>query len=77
MSFHNKDANIGDLKKINKIINKTKEGETLVRYSRIGDFRNLKILAISDASYLKFEDKKSVSGYFIFLSEEDEERVAP
>ena len=50
----------------------------MIRYTRIGDLSDLKILAVTDAAYLKLEDKtKSVLGRFIFMTNNDESVVAP
>ena len=78
MSSHGKDATKKDLKAINKIIKKAKEHESKIKYSRIGNLEDLKILAVTDGAYLKLEEKtKSVSGRFIFLSNKEETKVVP
>ena len=57
MSSHGKDATKKDLKAINKIIKKAKEHESKIKYSRIGNLEDLKILAETDGAYLKLEEK--------------------
>ena len=77
ISSHNKDATIGDLRSVNKVIRKAKMYGTFVRYSHIGEFNDLKILAITDGAYLKLEEKTmSVMGRFIFLSNKEETKVS-
>ena len=62
-STHNKDAKIRDLKNLNKAIDKVKKIKGVVKYGKVGDFKELKILAISDGSYLKLdENNRSVRG---------------
>ena len=78
LSFHNKKATVADLKKTNKIIRKAKQSKDVVRFSKIGKYESLKILAISDGSYCKLENKvRSVSGKFVFLTISEETIVAP
>ena len=78
LSCHTKCATIGDMKDANKAIRKAKAYEGKIRYGRVGDFSKVKILGISDASYLKQEEKtKSVMGRTIFLSNPEEDKVAP
>ena len=78
MASHTRDATVGTIKELNKIIRKTKKINGKVRYGRIGDFKDLKVLAISDASYCKTEEKsKSIEGRIIFLSNLEESRVSP
>ena len=49
-----------------------------MKFSRIGDIDDIKVLAMTDAAYLKLEDKtKSVMGRILFLSNSDETRVVP
>ena len=69
MSYHNKDARINDIQKINKVIRKVKAGDSVVKFSQLGNIENLKVLAVSDAALYKTEEKtKGVAGRFIFLS---------
>ena len=78
LSCHTKNATVADMKEANKAIKKAKANPGEIRYGRVGNFENLKILGISDASYLKQEERtKSVMGRMIFLSSLQEDRVAP
>ena len=78
MSCHNRDAKIEDLKEMNKLIKRATEHDTVIRYSKVGNFEDLKILGISDGAYLKLEEKtKSVAGRIIFLSNLEETVVSP
>ena len=62
----------------NKAIRKSKSYPGEIRYEKVGDLNNLTVLGISDASYLKQEERtKSVMGRMIFLSTQLEENVAP
>ena len=77
ISRHNKDATVGDLRSVNKVIRKAKMHDTFVKYSHIGEFDDLKILAITDGAYLKLEEKTmSVMGRFLFLSNKEETKVS-
>ena len=63
MSYKNKNARVEDVKEMNKIIRKAKQEPSEVLFSKIGDFKDLKVLVISDGSYIKLEDKtRSVGG---------------
>ena len=78
MSSHGKDATKKELKAINKVMKKAKEHESLIRYSKVGEFEDLKILAVTDGAYLKLEQKtKSIMGRFLFLSNKEETKVVP
>ena len=78
MSSHGKDATKKDLKAVNKVIKKAKEHGSTIKYSKVGDFEDLKILAVTDGAYLKLEQKtKSVMGRFLFLSNKEESKVVP
>ena len=74
MSMKNKNATVGDLNKMNKIIKKAKEGaeDSKINFGRIDDFENLKIYGFSDASYKSVDDKvRSVEGRILFLTNGD------
>ena len=78
LTRHNKDATIGDLKQLNKVVKKAKAKDTFVKYCTIGDPEDLKIVAITDGAYLKVEDKtKSVRGMFAFLTNKSESKIVP
>ena len=78
LSCHTKSATVGNIKDANKAIRKAKAYKGEIRYGRIGDLSNIKILGISDASYLKQEERtKSVMGRMVMLSSLEEEKVAP
>ena len=78
LAGYNKEATVQNLKSINKVVDKAKKVDGLVRYSRIGDLSDLKILAISDGGLNRREERtQSVMGKTIFLSNMDETRVAP
>ena len=77
LSTKNKEASYADLRKANKILKKVQKEEVSVKYSRLGDLENLKILAFTDSSYRNDSDKiKSIGGRFIALGNEKGE-VSP
>ena len=62
----------------NKIIRKAKSGDSFIKYGHIGEFKNLKILTHTDASYSTMEERtKSVSGKIVFTSNMNESVVSP
>ena len=49
-----------------------------MEYKKVGSYGDLKIVAISDASFKKIDSgAKSVAGRIVFLSNKDETRVSP
>ena len=53
-----------------------KEKRVKIKYTRIREMKNLKIIAIIDGSYNKLEEKTiSVAGRIIFLTNEKEDVV--
>ena len=78
LAGHNKDATVASMRKINKTVDKAKKTKGVVKYSRIGTFSDLKILAISDGGLNRMEDRTlSVMGKTLFLSNQEETRVSP
>ena len=78
LSCHTKSATVGNIKEANKAIKKAKAYPGVIRYGRVGDLKSVKVLGISDASYLKQDERtKSVMGRMIFLSSHEEDKVAP
>ena len=76
MSMKTRNATVSDVKKLNKIVRKAKESESIVRFTRIDDFKNLKIVGLADASYRSQDEKvRSVEGRVIMLT--NGIRVAP
>ena len=65
----NKFAQISDIKKANKILKKAKFENVKIKYSRLGPWRDLKIIAYTDSSFKNSEDLvKSVGGRVSFLA---------
>ena len=63
MSMKTKNAKVSDLNKINKIVRKAKEEESLVKFGRVDKFEKLKIIGFGDAAYKKMDDQtRSVEG---------------
>jgi hypothetical protein len=52
MNGHNKDAYVKEIKEINKVIKKAMDYDMKVRFSRVGNFKQMKVLAIADGSSL-------------------------
>ena len=79
LSGHNKDARVKDIKSMNKLIERAKKTSGKIRFSKVTeDIHDAKILAISDASHLRRDEKtKGVMGRFIFLSDKEEKNVCP
>ena len=69
MATRNKRAKIADIKNANKILKKAKFENVKVKYSKLGNWRDLKIVAYTDSSFKNSEDLvKSVGGRLSFLS---------
>ena len=63
---------------MNKIIKKAKDHKSVVRFTRVGNFEDMKVLAIADGAFCKKEEKtKSVMGRFVFLTNKEESVVVP
>ena len=57
---------------------KAKTQEITIKYKKISDFKNMKILAMSDGGLNRREDKtQSIMGQMVFLSDKEEKNVAP
>ena len=70
MSMKTKHATVADMRKLNKIVKKAREGDSVVTFKRVGRMEDLKIIAMSDASFKSVDDKvRSVEGRVIFLSD--------
>ena len=57
LAGYNKEATTANLKKINKVVDKAQKTKGVVTYSKIGDFNDLKILAISDGGLNRREER--------------------
>ena len=65
-----KHATVADMRKLNKIVRKAKEGDSSVTFKRIGKLEDIKIIAMSDASFRSIDEKvRLVEGRVIFLSD--------
>ena len=69
LSTKNKDATYKDIHEANKILKKAQSEENVtLKYPKLGNIENLKIVAFTDSSYRNAENKeKSVGGRFIAL----------
>ena len=75
MSKKNKEATISDLQDVNRILKKVREGESKLKYKRIGEKEDLMIVCTGDASF-KMDDK-AVGGVFLFLTNSAISRALP
>ena len=70
MSMKTKHSTVEDMRKLNKIVRKAKEGDLVVKFKRIGKMEDIKIIAMADASFKSMDEKvRSVEGRVIFLSD--------
>ena len=78
MSYHNRDATIKNINEANKTVKKAMDGDSFIKFSKIGNFNDMKILTYSDASFMTIENKsRSIAGKIIFLSNQDESKLSP
>ena len=69
LATRNKNAKIADIKNANKILKKAQFEHVKVKYSKLGPWRDLKILTYTDSSFKNSEDMvKSVGGRVSFLA---------
>lgn len=70
LSTKNKDATYEDLKYANKVLKKAQfEKDVTLKFSKLGDMKDLRIVAYTDSSYINAENKeKSVGGRVVVLS---------
>ena len=77
LSTKNKEASYGDLKKANKILKKVQKEDVAVKYSKLGNLNNLKIISYTDSSYRNDAERvKSIGGRLITLGN-DRGEVSP
>ena len=68
LATRSKCATISDIKNANKILKKAKFEDIKVKYSKLGHWKNLKIVSYTDSSFKNSEDLvKSVGGRVSFL----------
>ena len=68
LATRNKSANIADIKNANKILKKAQFEDVKVKYSKLGHWKTLKLVAYTDSSFKNAEDNvKSVGGRVTFL----------
>ena len=68
LSTRNKSANISDIKNANRILKRAQFEDIRIKYSKLGDWKTLKLVAYTDSSFKNSEDKvKSVGGRVTFL----------
>ena len=68
MSMSVKKAQVSHLKQANKVIKKAKFEDTFIRFPKLGDPNELRLVLFSDASYANLCDGvSSAEGYILFL----------
>ena len=70
-----KEATFADMKSINAIIKRVKARDNVVKYNKVDEIENLKVIGVSDASFSK--SKSSVGGSLIMLGSKYNSNVAP
>ena len=75
MSKKNSSATIGDLKNINRVVEKIKSQPSRVEFTKIGRKEDLMIHGLTDASYKS--DSKSISGQIIMLGNIKNKKTVP
>ena len=74
LSTKNKAATFDDLKTANKVLKKAQLETVPIKFRKLGNWKELKIVAFTDASYRNVENgTKSVGGRFIALVNKNEE----
>ena len=70
-----KNAMLKDLRNINRILEKVRERENKVIFSKVASKEKMCIIGVSDASYK--QEGSSVVGEMIMIGNTEEKRVAP
>ena len=74
LATRNKYATLEDLRNANKVLRKAKLEQVKVKYSKLGNWKKLSIVAYTDSSYRNAESgTKSVGGRVLFLMNEKDE----
>ena len=69
LACRNKCATVEDIKIANKVLLKAQKLDVKIKYFRLGNWRDLKVLAYTDSSYKNAENtEKSVGGRILFLA---------
>ena len=75
MSTKNNSATIADLRYVNRVLEKARERESCLRFSRIGRKEDLIVVGIGNASFKS--DEKAVGGVMLFITNSRMTRAAP
>ena len=75
MSKKNNNATLGDLLKVNKVIQKIKGRTSKVVFRKVGEPKELIVFGIGDASYKS--DEKAIGGEFVCLGNKDSNVAVP
>ena len=69
LATRNKAATLDDLRNANKVLRKAQNEEIKVKYSKLGNWKDLKLVTYTDSSYKNAEEgTKSVGGRVMFLA---------
>ena len=71
----NNNATIGDLRGINKIIEKVRRKENTVMYGRLGKKEDLQVIGMVDTSYKT--DEKLIKGMILMIANKEMTRASP
>ena len=69
LATRNKDASLKDLQKANKVLKKAQKDQVRLKYQRLGQWKDLRIVTYTDSSFRNDENStKSVGGRITFLT---------
>ena len=72
LSVRNKEACYNDIKKANKVLKKAQSENVSVKYSKLGNWKAIKVGVFTDSSYRNDADKvKSIGGRFVCLTNKE------
>ena len=59
LSTRNKEASFADLRKANKVLKKAQKENLFIKFSKLGNMKDLKVVAYTDSSYRNDEKKET------------------
>ena len=72
LSTKNKQATYGDILKANKVLKKAQKENVSIKFSKLGNLADLRIVAYTDSSYRNDQEKvKSIGGRYIGLANQE------
>ena len=75
MSRKNNSANMGDLKNVNRVLEKVRNKENILIFKKLGNNEELCMYGITDASF--HQDKKSIAGNMLILGNQNNDDAVP